>query len=102
MRTRLTPGLMPPDSRARKRPGNTVTLIISRGPDLVTVPDVVGLSINDAVERLQAEGFEVILDTNVPPGLRGSSLAPVQSTNPAGGSQVFRSPRPPVTVTAQY
>jgi serine/threonine-protein kinase len=84
------------------RPGDTVTLIISRGPDLVTVPDVVGLSINDAVDRLQAEGFEVILDTNVPPGLRDSPLAPVQSTDPAGGSQVFRSPRPPVTVTAQY
>jgi len=84
------------------RPGDTVTLIISRGPDLVTVPDVVGLSINDAVERLRDEGFEVNLDTNVPPGLRGSALAPVQSTNPAGGESVFRSPRPPVTVTAQY
>jgi eukaryotic-like serine/threonine-protein kinase len=84
------------------RPGDAVTLIISRGPDLVTVPDVVGLSINDAVDRLRAEGFEVNLDTNVPPGLRGSALAPVQSTDPEGGSQVFRSPRPPVTVTAQY
>ena len=84
------------------RPGDAVTLIISRGPDLVTVPDVVGLSINDAVDRLREEGFEVNLDTNVPPGLRGSALAPVQSTDPAGGTQVFRSPRPPITVTAQY
>jgi serine/threonine-protein kinase len=82
------------------RPGDTVTLIISRGPDLVTVPDVVGLSINDAVDRLRADGFEVNLDTNVPPGLRGSALAPVQETTPAGGERVLRSS--PVTVIAQY
>jgi len=84
------------------RPGDTLTLIISRGPDLVTVPEVAGLSIDDAVERLREAGFEVNLDTNVPPGLRDSTLAPVQSTSPGGGERVLRDPRPPVTVTAQY
>lgn len=79
------------------RPGDTLTLIISRGPDLVTVPEVAGLSIDDAVERLREAGFEVNLDTNVPPGLRDSTLAPVQSTSPGGGERVLRDPRPPVT-----
>ena len=69
------------------RPGSTLTIIVSRGPDLVEVPDVVGRSIDEAVEILEAAGFRVILDTNVPPGLRDSPLAPVQSTNPAGGER---------------
>lgn len=82
------------------RPGDTLTLIVSRGPDLVTVPEVVGLSINEATRRLEAEGFRVELDTNVPRGLRDSPLAPVQSTSPAGGERVVRNAV--VTVVARY
>jgi eukaryotic-like serine/threonine-protein kinase len=36
----------------------------------------------------------------VPPGLRDSPLAPVQSTDPSGGDRVLRSSR--VTVVANY
>ncbi len=82
------------------RPGATLTIIVSRGPDLVAVPNVVGKSINDAVDELQAAGFRVELDTNVPPGLRDSPLAPVQSTNPAAGDRVLRDSV--VTVVANY
>ncbi len=82
------------------RPGATLTIIVSRGPDLVEVPNVVGRSINDAVAALEAAGFRVELDTNVPPGLRGSELAPVQSTSPEGGERVLRNSR--ITVVARY
>jgi len=82
------------------RPGTTLTIIVSRGPDLVDIPDVVGLSINDAVEQLQAAGFTVALDTNVPPGLRGSPLAPVQETNPDQSERALREST--ITVIANY
>ena len=89
-----------PTAEGPIRPGATLTIIVSRGPDLVEVPNVVGRSINDAVAALEAAGFRVELDTNVPPGLRGSQLAPVQSTNPAGGERILRNAR--VTVVARY
>ena len=82
------------------RPGSTLTIIVSRGPDLVEVPDVVGRSIDEAVEILESAGFRVLLDTNVPPGLRDSPLAPVQSTDPAGGQRALRGSD--VTVVANY
>jgi serine/threonine-protein kinase len=87
-------------SEAPVRPGSTLTIIVSRGPDLVDVPNVVGRPINEAVDILEEAGFEVVLDTNVPPGLRDSPLAPVQSTNPAAGERVLRNS--PVTVVANY
>ncbi len=82
------------------RPGATLTIIVSRGPDLVEVPNVVGRSIEEAIAILEQAGFEVALDTNVPPGLRDSPLAPVQATDPAAGERVLRNSR--VTVIAQY
>lgn len=89
-----------PSSDGPVRPGSTLTIIVSRGPDLVDIPDVVGLSINEAVDQLQAAGFKVILDTNVPPGLRDSPLAPVQSTNPDQSERALRGSD--ITVTAIF
>lgn len=87
-------------SEAPVRPGGTLTLIVSRGPDLVDIPNVVGLPINEAVDQLEAAGFSVDLETNVPPGLRGSALAPVQSTNPDQSERALRGS--PITVVANY
>ncbi|GGL85203.1 serine/threonine protein kinase [Streptomyces fumigatiscleroticus] len=39
--------------------GATVTLTVSKGPELVEVPDVVGDSVDDAKRKLQDAGFEV-------------------------------------------
>ncbi|MFJ2826193.1 Stk1 family PASTA domain-containing Ser/Thr kinase [Streptomyces sp. NPDC087263] len=39
--------------------GDTVTLTISKGPELVQVPDVVGDSVDDAKQALQDAGFQV-------------------------------------------
>jgi beta-lactam-binding protein with PASTA domain/tRNA A-37 threonylcarbamoyl transferase component Bud32 len=37
--------------------GSTVTVVVSKGPDLVVVPNVVGLSKKEAEQRLQAAGL---------------------------------------------
>ncbi|MFE9766555.1 Stk1 family PASTA domain-containing Ser/Thr kinase [Streptomyces sp. NPDC005808] len=39
--------------------GDTVTLTISKGPELVEVPDVVGDSVDDAKQSLEDAGFQV-------------------------------------------
>jgi serine/threonine-protein kinase len=51
------------------RPGNTVTLVVSKGPDVVEVPDVVGMTIADAKAALEERGFIVELETVVPENL---------------------------------
>ncbi|MCX5133667.1 Stk1 family PASTA domain-containing Ser/Thr kinase [Streptomyces sp. NBC_00340] len=39
--------------------GDTVTLTVSKGPEMIEVPDVVGDSVNDATQKLEDAGFEV-------------------------------------------
>ncbi|MFF3497601.1 Stk1 family PASTA domain-containing Ser/Thr kinase [Streptomyces sp. NPDC003247] len=39
--------------------GDTVTLTLSKGPEMVEVPDVVGASVDDATKLLEESGFEV-------------------------------------------
>jgi serine/threonine-protein kinase len=39
--------------------GDTVALVVSKGPDYVTVPKVTGLSVPDATQRLKEAGFAV-------------------------------------------
>ncbi|MFE0820587.1 Stk1 family PASTA domain-containing Ser/Thr kinase [Streptomyces sp. NPDC058847] len=51
---RQTPG---PGSRAAE--GDTVTLTVSKGPEMIEVPDVVGDSVDDAKRKLEDAGFEV-------------------------------------------
>ncbi|PWI18907.1 Stk1 family PASTA domain-containing Ser/Thr kinase [Streptomyces sp. Act143] len=45
--------------------GDTVTLTISKGPEMVEVPDVVGDSVDDAKSALEAAGFEVDEDRGI-------------------------------------
>ncbi|WP_409240047.1 Stk1 family PASTA domain-containing Ser/Thr kinase [Streptomyces sp. PA5.6] len=39
--------------------GDTVQLTISKGPPMVEVPDVTGMSVDDATAKLESSGFEV-------------------------------------------
>ncbi|MDM4763072.1 Stk1 family PASTA domain-containing Ser/Thr kinase [Galbitalea sp. SE-J8] len=48
------------------KPNDTVRLTISKGPDLVDVPNVVGDTINSAVSRLKGADLAVQVDTNLP------------------------------------
>ena len=69
------------------RPGDTIVLTLSKGPDLVELPNVItGQTIGQAREQLEALGFTV--SSNVPAFLEGAVVASVQS--PAAGEQLKR------------
>jgi serine/threonine-protein kinase len=63
--------------------GGKVTVTVSKGPDVVTVPDVTGQSVQDATAALQQSGLSV---SNVfgPPNKK------VFVTDPAAKTQVHR------------
>ena len=68
--------------------GSTVTLSVSSGPAIAAVPDVAGLSVRDATNRLEKAGFNVTsrneFSNSVP---RGRVIA----TEPAAGTQLSTS-----------
>ncbi|MER5524722.1 Stk1 family PASTA domain-containing Ser/Thr kinase [Streptomyces sp. NPDC002677] len=48
-----------PVGDARAAEGDTVTLTLSKGPEMVEVPDVVGATVADATRLLEQSGFQV-------------------------------------------
>jgi beta-lactam-binding protein with PASTA domain len=66
------------------QPGATVQVVVSRGPDLVRVPDVVGMRLDAASERLDATGLVATVRGAVRPRWV------VVSQTPRGGQQVKR------------
>lgn len=69
------------------RPGtSTVELTASKGQDLVTVPNVVGVKLEDAIEQLEAAGFTV---THSFPGAF-IAFATVSQQTPAADTQAVR------------
>lgn len=64
--------------------GDSVGLVVSLGPELVAIPDVTGLPLQEAMDALAAEGFDPI--TLVPDALR--DFAQVKETDPAIGEMV--------------
>ena len=69
-----------PGTGARVDRGGTVTLIVSEGPELATVPDPTGLTLQQFQDALRGAGFTVT--TNGPPG----ASIPVRSDPPTGAS----------------
>ena len=63
--------------------GSTVTLSVSKGPDLVVVPDVVGQQSDQAQQTLEGLGLKVRVYAIPGPGK-------VRSMNPGAGSKVKR------------
>ena len=59
--------------------GSTVALVVSTGPGIVAVPDVRGLSIDDARQKLSDAGFRV--------KVRSLRIGNVIAQSPRGGSQ---------------
>ena len=70
-----------PGAEAQVARGETVTLVVSRGPDLVKVPDVIGMSFSDAYDTLAAAGF-VVKDEG-----EGNRVV---GTDPEGGTMARR------------
>lgn len=69
-------------------PGGTVTLVVSRGPELVTIPDVVGDTIEVAKRTLEELGLVVSVATDFPESEWGREFARVTSTDPSAEQAV--------------
>jgi serine/threonine-protein kinase len=67
----------PAGGRAKR--GSAVQLVVSTGPGLVAVPDVRGMSIDDARQKLEDAGFKV--------KVRSLPIGNVLLQSPSGGSQ---------------
>ncbi|MFF7380108.1 Stk1 family PASTA domain-containing Ser/Thr kinase [Streptomyces massasporeus] len=70
-----------PASGGAAAEGDTVTLTLSKGPEMIEVPDVVGNSVDDARQALEGAGFEVDEDR----GLFGIFGDEVKSQSVEGG-----------------
>ncbi|MFJ8590073.1 Stk1 family PASTA domain-containing Ser/Thr kinase [Streptomyces sp. NPDC093598] len=70
-----------PKSGSRVAEGDTVTLTLSKGPEMIEVPDVVGDSVDDARQALEGAGFQVDEDR----GLLGLFGDEVKSQSVEGG-----------------
>ncbi|WP_427869098.1 Stk1 family PASTA domain-containing Ser/Thr kinase [Leucobacter luti] len=66
------------------RPGDAVALQLSIGPELFPIPDVNGMSLQDAMNAIQAAGFKP--STLVPDALR--QFAKATGTEPGAGEEV--------------
>ena len=75
---------------ATPRPGDTLTLIVSRGPELVMIPDLVGETIADAKDILEGLGFEVEVRSEFPESDWDRSFARVTSLSPSSGQEVAK------------
>ncbi|MFD5480132.1 Stk1 family PASTA domain-containing Ser/Thr kinase [Streptomyces hawaiiensis] len=70
-----------PKPGGRAAEGDTVTLTLSKGPEMIEVPDVVGDSVDDAKRKLEGAGFQVDEDR----GLLGLFGDEVKSQSVEGG-----------------
>jgi beta-lactam-binding protein with PASTA domain/serine/threonine protein kinase len=64
--------------------GDTVSFVVSKGPVMVAVPNVVGNQVGPATATLEAAGFKVTVHKLLP----GINFGTVQSTDPVAGTQV--------------
>ena len=69
-------------------PGDTITLLVSRGPELVAVPNVIDDTISSAVRTLEDLGFRVEVRSEIPEEDWSKSFARVTSVDPSVGQEV--------------
>jgi beta-lactam-binding protein with PASTA domain/tRNA A-37 threonylcarbamoyl transferase component Bud32 len=74
-----------PNAGTYQPPGATITLSVSKGPTVSTVPDVESIAQSDAVAQLRASGFEVHIVSQ--PVTDSDQDGIVQSQDPAGGTK---------------
>jgi serine/threonine-protein kinase len=70
-----------PGGGAQVAKGSQVIVVVSKGPAMVTVPDVSGQSVEDAANALESAGLVII-------GTTGSPSDKVSGTSPAAGDSV--------------
>ena len=88
------------DRAATLSPGDSVSLVISKGPELIMIPEVSGLTIQQAKELLESLGFVAEVNSDLPASLWGEDFATAVSVDPAAG---LMSPRgTTITITGAY
>jgi serine/threonine-protein kinase len=75
--------------------GTRVRLLVSRGPEQVTVPDVTGLSRDSAETRLRDEGLKVAVEEEASDEPEGDVI----SQSPSGGTELQRGATVTITVS---
>jgi serine/threonine-protein kinase len=85
-----------PKDGSKLAPGSAVNVVVSAGADLVTVPDVGGKSVRDAVSAVTGAGFEPVFSFTVQGGTPGVVLAQI----PAANAQAKRGSGVTITVAA--
>lgn len=83
-----------PDDGRQAAEGDTVTLTLSKGPEMIEVPDVVGDSVDDAHEALEGAGFDVDEDR----GLLGLFGDTVKKQSVEGGDRAPRGSTITITI----
>ncbi|MEV8312950.1 Stk1 family PASTA domain-containing Ser/Thr kinase [Streptomyces sp. NPDC059900] len=73
----------PREGEKRLAEGDTVTLTLSKGPEMIEVPDIEGMSVDEATQELEGAGFEVDEDR----GLLGIFGDKVESQSVEGGDE---------------
>lgn len=71
-------------------PGGMVQLTVSKGQDLVAVPDVKGKSMRDAIAEMSAAGFQVTYNTAIFSTDALLKVATATGSNPAAGTAAKR------------
>ncbi len=94
VRERLAIGTVPREGDEVTK-GTRVRLLVSRGPEQATVPDVTGLSRDSAEARLRDEGLGVAVQEQESDEPEGEVIA----QDPAGGTRVDRGETVTITVS---
>ncbi|WP_405766973.1 Stk1 family PASTA domain-containing Ser/Thr kinase [Streptomyces sp. NBC_01538] len=83
-----------PESGSEAEQGDTVTLTVSKGPEMIKVPDVVGDSVDEAKEALEGAGFTVEEDR----GLLGLFGDTVKKQSVDGGETAPKGSKITITI----
>ena len=87
-----------PSERSRLERGNTVTLVVSRGPRQVEVPDVVGKDRDEAERMLESRGLQVSFTDREDEEKEPDT---VLAMSPAAGSEVERGATVTLTIAKE-
>ena len=74
------------EANAPIRPNDTVLIVISKGVDLVEIPDVIGMTVNNAIRALKDADFTVTVDSNLGDKFWGIQTVDSFSPGEVGGS----------------
>ena len=79
---------MQPGASAPAPYGSTITLVVSKGPEMIDVPNVVNLTLTEATGLLTQDGFQIATNGTFTSGSRSVGQSPSAHTKAAKGSTV--------------